>query len=315
MRVKFAKILCTTDLSAASNHALDYAIALGRRFGSKLLVSNTVNLGAAVGLYDSSSFVLTTTRDELVNAARARIQETMASVKTAGEVAWEPLVLEGEAASEISRAAEEHGVDLVITATHGRTGLKRFLLGSVTERLLHTLAAPFLVVRSPEHAFVAAAGGDVNLRRILVGCDFSPDAEVALQYGISLAQEFEAELHLLHVLEPTVYRHLGMATASLADDLEGAVRGVVERKLAELVPRHQYPWCVTRPAFASGAAHEGIVQHAVANAIDLIIVGVRGHNLLERILVGSTTDRVLRAAPCPVLAVRAPAAAPPAREG
>jgi len=182
----------------------------------------------------------------------------------------------------------------VITATHGRSGLTRFLLGSVTERLLRTLTCPLLVVRSPEHDFVAPAGDQIELRRVLVGCDFSPDSSLALQHALSLAQEFEAELHLMHVLEPST---------GLAEELQRSLMDALQQRLSALIPEAAQTWCRVTTTLSVGQPHEELSQYAVNHDIDLIVLGVRGHSLVERLLVGSTTDRVLRQAPCPVLSV------------
>ncbi|MBI4600377.1 MAG: universal stress protein [Planctomycetes bacterium] len=78
----------------------------------------------------------------------------------------------------------------------------------------------------------------------------------------------------------------------------------MRRKLAELVPEDAAAWCSPKAFVASGLPWEKITEHARANAADLIVLGQHGHGLLDRLLVGSTTDRVLRKAPCPILVVR-----------
>ena len=143
------------------------------------------------------------------------------------------------------------------------------------------------------------------LRRILVGCDFSPDSTAALEYGLALARRFEAELHLIHSLEPTLYMYLNTTTGALAGDIERAVEGTVKHKLSALVPGESHPWCKVKTVFASGPPHAEIVKYARHEAADLIIVGRRGQGLLEKLLIGSTADRVLRQASCPVLVVQA----------
>jgi nucleotide-binding universal stress UspA family protein len=100
---------------------------------------------------------------------------------------------------------EEKGVDLVIASTRGHSGLKRLILGSVTQRLMRILPCPLLAVQDPEEGFIAMPGQGIRLKKILVGCDFSADSGLALSYALSLAQEFEAVLHLVHVMEPPTY--------------------------------------------------------------------------------------------------------------
>ena len=98
--------------------------------------------------------------------------------------------------------AEKLGVSLALAGNHGQSGFRRLVLGSVTERLMRTLACPLLVMSSPEHDPVGTADREFKLKKILVGCDFSPDSDQAFNHGLSLAQEFQSELHLAHVIEP-----------------------------------------------------------------------------------------------------------------
>jgi nucleotide-binding universal stress UspA family protein len=299
MRVHLDKILCATDLTPYSNKALPYAAALASRFGSKLYVVHAVDL-TATSAYDPSAFLVPDARTRLRQTALDEIGKLLVGTETKAE----PLVLDGDPAMQIAEAAETLHADLIVAATHGRTGLRRMLLGSVTERLLHAARSPLLVVRSPEHEFVAATGHRLELRRILVGCDFSADSAHALEYGISLAQELEAELHLLHVIEPSAYRGLSQTATALAADLERSVEETVKGRLASLVPREAEAWCQVRTTCVPGSPHEEINKYARSHEIDLIVVGARGHSLVDTLLLGSTADRVVRRGPCPVLVAR-----------
>jgi nucleotide-binding universal stress UspA family protein len=198
--------------------------------------------------------------------------------------------------------AEEKGVDLVISATHGRSGLKRLILGSVTSRLMRTLPCPLLVVRTIEHDFVTPPGQEIRLQRILVGCDFSADANMAFQYGLSLAQEFQSELHLVHVIAPPAYKDLLKLAAE--QELHQDQRNLLNQKLANMVPEEARNWCTPKTSLLAGQPHEELTKYAVINNIDLIILGARGLGLVETLFIGSTTDRVVPRAPCPVLAIR-----------
>jgi nucleotide-binding universal stress UspA family protein len=299
MRLKLSNILCATDLSDASNHAIPFAGALARKFGGKLHIGHVVDI-YPLALHHAASFISPAAQDEIIRKAEAEVRSTMAGQP----VQWEPIVRDGSPLSEIPRMAEETRADLAVLATHGRSGIKRLLLGSVAERLLETLPCPALVVKSPERKFLTPWPEDIGFRRILIGCDFSPDSSLALEYGLGLAQEFEAEVHLLHVIEQSVYWGLDTATKALTKDLERAVRDTVERKLLGLVPKEAASWCHVEPVLRAGLPHEEITRHARALEVDLIVVGVRGHTLVDKLMVGSTMTRVVREAHCPVLAVR-----------
>jgi nucleotide-binding universal stress UspA family protein len=218
-------------------------------------------------------------------------------------ISWEPLITVGKPADEISRAVEEKDIDLVITATRGRSGLKRIILGSVTERLMRTLTCPLLVVNSPEHKFVSAADQVIKIEKILVGCDFSPDSGQALKHALSLAQEFQAELHLVLVIEPPTQTNLHKEVTTAAEDIHQEYRDLLTRKLKDMVPAEARYWCTPQTGLLEGQPYEEIVTYAESNDIDMIVLGVRGHGLVKTLLLGSTTDRVVRRSPCPVLSV------------
>jgi nucleotide-binding universal stress UspA family protein len=303
MRAKFSKVLCATDFSATSQRALVYADLIARQFNATLLLCHVADLSGA-GLYDMSAQVFTRAREKVLSEAADEMRALMAGRTKR----WEPVVAEGFAAIQIPRLAEQHQVDLVVAGTHGRSGVSRLLLGSVAERLQKTLDCPFLAVRDGPANIAMPLADDLRFRRILVGCDFSTDSSRAIEHALSLAQEFEAEVDLIHVFEPSDYARWVGAPAGIASDLERAVRETVHAKLAGLVSAEQRTWCDVKTLLAVGKPHEEIAKHARTAPADLIVLGVRGHSAVEEILVGSTAERVLRAAHCPVLTVKASAA-------
>jgi nucleotide-binding universal stress UspA family protein len=315
MRIRFGRILCATDLSECSNRALPYAAALAKKLGGKLSVCNVVDL-RSFGLYDLPQFTLPVTPEELASQAVEGLRRAMAGES----VSWEPLIMHGAPDAGIVDGARKIQADLIVLASHGRSGVSRAILGSVADKVLRTAPCPVLVVRSPEEDGSAASSvsiehsAGIHFRKILIGCDFSPDSRLALEYGISLAEEFQSEIHLVHVIEPSVYRSLDRATKSLADDLERAVREVVEKQLLHLVPEDVSNLCKISASLRAGAPDEELASYARTEEIDLIVVGMRGRNLFERLLVGSTADHLLRSACSPILVVR-PADRPDQKTG
>lgn len=294
MRVKLDSILAAVDFSDASSRVLPYAVLMAERFSAKLYVCHALDFAYA-GIYDASLLVLPARARELAHEVEAKLKNLLAGTR----VKWEPLIVEGDPANAIAQAADDKNVDLVIAATHGRSGLGRVLLGSVSERLLRTVRRPLLTVRQDTNA----PKEGLRLKKILVGCDFSPDSAHALEHALNLAQEFQSEIHLVHAIEPTLYKHIDATTGALAADLELAVEKTIRQRLDALVPPEVRTWCEVKTACVSGYSFEEIVRYVTDHAIDLVVLGRRGHALLDRMLVGSTTDRVLRKAPCPVLAV------------
>ena len=290
MKVSFKNILCTTDLSDHSNTALTYGAALAKEFNAKLYVCHVVDLTATVA-YGEVLFAPIEIQDKTVTFAREQIENNMRSAA----FDWEALISIGHPADEIAGIVTEHAIDLVVSATQGRSGLKRLILGSVTGRLMRSLECPFLIVRSLEN-------GQVSMfKRIMVGCDFSEDSNLAFQYGLSLAQEFESELHLVHVMETTEYRDL--IKGDVGADVDPPEHEDKQELLRRMLPDEAYNWCQPKLVMLAGRPFEEITKYALFNQMDLIVLGIRGHNLIETLLAGSTTDRVSRQSPCPVLSV------------
>ncbi|MGE3489026.1 MAG: universal stress protein [Vicinamibacterales bacterium] len=145
----------------------------------------------------------------------------------------------------------------------------------------------------------------VVLKNILVATDFGEPSGVALAYGRDLARSYNATLHVLHVVEDVMMRYspeVGFAVPDLQRDLEKAANRDLaalitddDRKTLNVVP-------VVQTSFNVPA---GVTEYATKHAIDLIIVGTHGRGAVKQFLLGSAAERVVRTAPCPVLAVRA----------
>jgi nucleotide-binding universal stress UspA family protein len=298
MRVQFKNILCATDFSDFSNHTINYGVALAREFDAKLTICHIIDL-SSVAIYGEFQLDPIGQQNRIVEDAGAQLQELTGDQP----VAWEPLIAVGKPADEIARAVEEKGIDLVISATRGRSRFKRFILGSVTERLIRTLTCPLLVVRSPEHEFVKPPDKEIRLKKILVGCDFSPDSDQAFKHAVSLAQEFQAELHLAHVIEPPTQPNLIREENLVSGEIQEDYHNLLIKKLKDMVPKEAVNWCIPQTSILEGQAYEEIVKYADTRDIDMIVLGVRGHGLVKTLFLGSTTDRVLRESPCPVLSV------------
>jgi len=300
MRVQFKSILCATDFSDDSNRAIYYGSALAKELGAKLYVCHVVDL-SPVAIYGEFQLDPVGQQERIREDAQEQIRQMLGNLT----IQWESIVNVGQPAEEIARIIEEKRIDLVISATRAHSGLKRLILGSVTERLMRTLTCPLLVARSPGHESIEPpADRSVSLGKILIGCDFSNDSALALSYGLSLAQEFESELHLVHVIEPPKYTEFVKPGPAAAHGIQDRVLSdLLTQKLQGLVPEEVRIWCRLHTILLEGRPYEELVGYADRNAMDMIVLGMRGHGLVKSLLLGSTTDRVTRHAPCPVLTV------------
>jgi nucleotide-binding universal stress UspA family protein len=141
----------------------------------------------------------------------------------------------------------------------------------------------------------------IRLHRILVPTDFSDSARHALGYGLALAQEFGAELLLLHVVEalPGAYASelFPAPVAEVFEQVSGYARTELSRLTAEVTEKG----VAVRERLAHGKPSAEIVRVAREEKVDMIVLGTHGKGVLDKALFGSTTDRVVRKAPCPVL--------------
>ena len=298
MNVPLQKILFATDLSDFSNQASQIGVSLAKEFDAKLFACHVVDF-SSMAIYGDGMFATVERQDQLEKHTLTSLKEAMGDPP----VPWEPVVAMGHAGDEITRIAEEKDADLVITASRCRTGLKRLILGSVTGRLLRTLNRPLLVARGPDVGPTPEKDGFIRFRRILVGCDFSSDSNLALDFALGLAQHYESELHLAHVVQPPVYMDLMKSPKTAGEDYPNDLHERLEKELTLLVPQEARNWCKPKAVLLAGHPHEELTKYSVVHGIDLIVLGIRGHGMVETLFVGSTTDRVVRQAPCPVLIV------------
>ncbi len=298
MRRQINRILCATDFSDFAKDVVGYGITLASEFHAKLYVCHVIDF-PAVATYGEAVVSPFENQNRFTGYARREIERLMGDTT----VEYEPLITIGTTTEEISRLADEHLADLVITATHGRSGLKRFFLGSVTERLMRSLPCPLLVIRGAQQGIQETSKKKFPFKKILVGCDFSSDAEYALDYSISIAQEFQSELHLVHVVEPSGYKDLFKLPAEPGERFKKELYDMIQDKLKTLVPQEALHWISLHTKLLVGKPYEELVRYATLNDMDLIAMGTRGRGMVEEILVGSTTDRVIRQAPCPVLSI------------
>jgi nucleotide-binding universal stress UspA family protein len=208
----------------------------------------------------------------------------------------------GNVHREILDQADALEADLLVMGSHGRSGFDRLLLGSITEKVMRKADCPVMVV--PPHADHPVAAGDVGFDRILCAVDFSDCSLVALNYALSIAEEADARITVVNVLEkpPELDAH------PMSEDFNvEAVRAAAEaerlRQLRALIPKKVLPYCTVETTVWEGRAWRGILALAAERKSDLIVMGVKGRGALDLTLFGSNTHDVIRGATCPVLTV------------
>ena len=289
--MKIGRILCPTDLSPDSDEALRYAIALSRAYDAELI------------LLHCDPRVEGTTQPGDYEEAELAIEEAFARHSGPAGLAraWKSLVINCEdAGAAIVREAAKQSAELIVMRSRRRPH-RAALLGSTAESVSRTAPCPVLVMHSDERDWVVDSYPKIDLKRVLVAYDFSDYSEVALSYAVSFAQEYQAELHLLHVLPPSSLNESEISWYPLGR--EGTYHKAA-RRLQKAVPAEAHLWCEIKHAVSEGQPYREILNYAENNRIDLICVGAHGAGFGMRALFGSNVDRVLRQAPCPVLVTR-----------
>lgn len=277
---KLNNVLFTTDFSTGSLAALPYAARIARAFSANLHLCHiepTASLSTGLAdlhLYEAAG------KDAAHNLAALRDLPELKGLKPA-------LVLaEGDFKIELLKVVSTADIDLVVAGTSGRTGLRKMLLGSVTEEICRTINSPILTV-GPE----AASAGNAPFQRILFPTNLSDLSRKAVPYIAMLAQEFGAPITVLHVL-PT-----DEAIASDENALTDFVRKNMTRKFSALADLN--------PEFvvATGDTAETVLRVAREKKAGLIAMGIR-NAFRPGILRERTAYRIISGAQCPVLTVR-----------
>jgi nucleotide-binding universal stress UspA family protein len=290
-RIIFGRILCPIGLTPDSDGALRYAIALTNSYDAKLSVLHCIGNNEAGNSIDRCQ-IEKTLKDSIKSHIRWPTPATLES---------EIIIAEGDPQVAITREAANRRIDLIVMRSRRRP-YAAALLGSTAESVCRTAPCPVLVTHLREQEWVGMTTNEVGLQRVLVAYDFSSDSELALSYALSLAQEYQAELHLIHVLPPRANPNTP-EIAFLPFGVETSFNEIVSR-LSRAVPDEARLWCKIKQAVREGQPYREVLAYAEEQNIDLICMGASGTGFGMRALFGSNADRVLRQAPCPVLIAR-----------
>jgi nucleotide-binding universal stress UspA family protein len=288
-RIQLTNILFLTDFSPAAAAAVPYAAEVVKRFGARLHA-----LHVQTPIINPMTEPATWAALEKAAEAEAEMQrETL--LKSFPGLQPEVTIAEGGLWDTLQSVVEQNKIDLIVLGTRGRSGVGKFFLGSVAEEIFRRAPCAVMTV-GPR-----SAGESVWRRKIseiVYATDFSMDSVAAASYAISLAQEFQAHLTLLHVVaddEPGDFVHSRELVKS------------ANRLLRNLIPSAAELWCEPRFAVEQGSPAEKILEVANRTNADLIVLGVHrpsGFPGAATHLPIATAHKVVSNAPCPVLTVR-----------
>jgi nucleotide-binding universal stress UspA family protein len=305
--IEIQRILCPVDFSDFSRRALDYAVAIAKWYESTITLVH-VSAVVPVAAYAPGSGVLPSAA--LTPADRDAL---LAEMKRFADGEAETIVpiefdlAEGSTAVEILAKAEGIPADLLVMGTHGRSGFERLILGSVTEKVLRKAACPVLTV--PAGVPEAAPATPGLFKRILCAVDFSDCSMHALNYAMSVAQEADARLTVMHVIElpPDVPREVHETMLAGPQSLREYIALAEEdsrTRLKSAIPDTVRAYCAVDTVLATGKPYREILRVAEEQNADLLLIGIHGRGAIDRLLFGSTAHHLVRQASCPVLTLR-----------
>ena len=295
------KILVPLDGSIAAETALVPAMQIGRGVGAELLLLRALEMNYMAMPMMAGGYELTYPMAALENSHQ-EIAEYLAGVRRLHDCPAchaRALEMEGDAASCIVDTADDEACDLIVMSTHGYTGVRRMLFGSVTERVLHAAPCPVLVTRAKD-----------PIRRMLITLDGSVLGESVLEPALEIARAVEARIILMRVNEVIPLNPLDMAASWDWDipepekKLMGERRQAAEAYLREVVGRFDLSPAEVETIVLDGSPVDRIQEFARLYNIDLLAMSTHGHTGLRRWLYGSVTAQVMRGSHCSMLVVR-----------
>lgn len=288
------RILCPVDFSDTSHHALEHAAALAGWYESRLTVLHVIAPAffEPPVLFADFAGPVPSAEDRAYLAERVR---SWAAAASPPGLAVETLLQQGPPARRILEYATADRSDLIVLGTHGRTGFEHLLLGSVAEKVLRKARCPVLTVPGK------SSRAHLPYKRLLCAVDFSEPSLAAFRFAVSIAQEAGAHLTVVHAVEwPMDEDMAALDTPAFRRVVEDQAR----TRVAELVTDEVRTWCEVETAIPYGKPYREILNIAQRDAADLIVMGVHGRYALDLMLFGSTTNQVVRRAPCPVLTLK-----------
>ena len=296
-RVRFNTILVPTDFSRLSQQAIRWAKFMAQPS------HGTVHL---IHVHDFEFAIPADVALELISPVDVdrMLQEDLCRVAAKHDLPNPKKTCHlrsGRAFDQIGKLAEEIEADLIVTSTHGYTGLQHAILGSTAERTVRHATRPVLVARSAKAGRVRAP----RLKKIVVPLDFSKCSKIALRYAINLARCFNARLFLVHIVRLD-YRLMadGYAMYAAEEIMKGA-HEAAEEEMRRLVAATDFGKAEFETSIETGSPEIRVCSYAREVAADVIVASTHGRTGFRHVLIGSTAEQIVRDAECPVLVVPA----------
>jgi nucleotide-binding universal stress UspA family protein len=287
-QISLARIMVATDFSPYAERALDYAVSLARRFGSRIYLTHVITYEGHGVLEPDLG---TPARERFRDLAVQNVQALEDSGRFFG-VPHESVIEEGTLWPALEILIEKYKIDLLVLGTHGISGPLKAVFGSAAEQIFRQARVPVMTVGP---AVTQEPPFEAEFRTILFATDFGPAAEREAAFAFAIAQENRARLLFLNV---TPFK------AGLPEWDAVAERSLITRQLQELVPRTQELHCKLEINVAYGEPVAEILRVARETKTDLIVIGAKRRGTLSGHIPGTKAYGVVRGAQCPVLTIK-----------
>jgi len=298
--LQLKRILFPTDFSRCADQALEHAVFLAEKYDAEIHVLH------AVTLFNDQPEVVNDEFDEtekmikkLEDIAELQLNK-VSDAHEDDDIKIIKVQTRGiSAAPAILDYAAENSIDLIVMGTHGRRGLGHFFLGSVAEEIVRVSECPVFTIREAE-----TPTPPKSKEKILVPVDFSEHSQNALVNAKEIAKSYEAKIHLMHIIEETIHPAYSLSGKSSIFDIVPNIKEDCERRLKKMISEKIGEEVKTKIHIVSGQAANEIINFAKNNSMDLIVIATHGLTGLEHLLLGSTTEKVVRMSSCPVFTVK-----------
>jgi nucleotide-binding universal stress UspA family protein len=291
--MRITKVLVPVDFSPPSTVAVNHAVLLARRFRAKLSLLHVI---------EPSTALMYTFPTESEAAERKRIERAermlaaMLSPEDQDDLDLETSVAVGDISSTIEMAVHQQHADIVVMGTHGRGLMGRWLIGSVTQSLLRKIDVPILTV--------CHATGPLSFKRILFATDFSEGSAEGLDFTMDLAATLNSELVVAHVIDRRpVVTFETPEVAAVFDAEQQRFMEEAQTSFKQIEAEASGRKVRVETVLAEGIPADAIARIADENTVDFVVLAVSRKSRMDRILLGSTAEKVIRDANVPVLSV------------
>lgn len=297
---RFRHVLVPVDFSEASARALGYGLSLALEAEARLTLAHVIPLSpAGAYFYPVEGQAVSA---EQVDVIRQKLVDLVGS-EHRDSLRADFLVSAGDVQDRLLKLIGEREPDLVVMGTHGRRRFERWVLGSVTESCLRKARVPLLTVSRLDDEHRMDTPMPVPLQKLVYATDLSSESVRGMDWAVGFAKDFSAELAIVHVVQ-----NLGWALGSEFVPLDVESRIVQARKaafdfLVQSVPESARKDPRVRVELREGVPYEVILAFAGTEKADMILLNTQSRSGIDRALLGSTAERVVRGATIPVLSI------------